>query len=115
MEARKLAPILVVCLLSGCAYQPIRVTESLTAPPDLIRPVCFRWEYGELPRDAHFNGHASLIWSADMSRVVAVECDLTSLSQDFSTVFTRVDIRDDEARNLREFLSANGIDVNWAP
>ena len=116
-RAEKLAPMLVclVGFLHGCAHQPIRVTDSLTVPPALVRPVCNQWHYHEAPSDAHWDGRAMFVWDANEGVVVAIDCSLTSLSEDFSTLYVRFDIRADDARDLRQFLTANGIEVNWTP
>jgi hypothetical protein len=116
-RVRHIAPVLVclVGFLHGCAHRPVWVTDSLTVPPDLIRPVCDKWHFDKAPADAHWDGYAVFVWAADESRIVAIDCSLTSVSADFAPLFARFDIDDDAARNLRQFLTANGIEVNWAP
>jgi hypothetical protein len=117
-RAEKLAPMLVclVGFLHGCcAYQPVKVTDSLTAAPALVRPVCDRLGFNHAPRDAHWSGRAFLVWASDGDRVIAIDCDLLSVSADFAPLSERFDIQADDAKNLREFLTANGIAVNWGP
>lgn len=118
-RAAKLTPMLV-CLVwcslgGGCALQPVQVTDSLIVPPALIRPVCGKWHFDKAPEDAHWDGHAVFVWDSDGTRIIAIDCSLLSVSADFVPLFARFDIDDAAARNLREFLSANGIAVNWAP
>jgi hypothetical protein len=116
-RAEKLTPVLVciALLLHGCAQRPMWVTDSLTVPPDLVRSVCGKWHFDKAPADAHWDGFAVFVWASDDERIVAIDCSLTSVSADFAPLYARVDIDDDDARNLRQFLTANGIEVNWAP
>jgi hypothetical protein len=115
-RAEKLAPMLVclVCFLHGCSIPPVRVTDSLTVPPAAIRPVCDKLSFNHAPRDAHWSGYAELVWDSDGGRVVAIDCGLMSVSADWAPLSERFSIQCEDARDLREFLTANGIEFNDA-
>jgi hypothetical protein len=103
--------ILVISgLLAACVtVRPMEVTEDVSAPVALVRPVCDAWSYPNMPADAHWDGQAQLVWTTDL-QVLAVDCSLTSISSGWiETLETRVDIRGDRARDLRRFLVLNGV------
>lgn len=118
-RARKLAPMLLMCLLmgfTGCVTsRPVPVTDNLSAPLLLFRPVCDRLDFNHAPRDAHWSGYAELVWDSDGDRVVAIDCDLLSMSAGFAPLSERFDIRAAEALKLRQFLRSNGVETNWTP
>ena len=89
------------------------VTDTLTAPITLFRPLCDRFDYPGATPGAHWDGHAELTWEAlDTDVIIGVQCSLTSWRRDVpETLEARIDIRDRTAKDLRTFLSQNGIAV----
>lgn len=99
-------------LTAGCVTNPpIPIADDLSVPVALVRPVCESWDYPHIPPGAHWDGRARFVWTTN-KEVIAVDCSLTRVGTDgLDTLETRVDIREERARNLRDFLAQNDIPV----
>ena len=93
--------------VAACAQPPPQ--KQPPAPPTLSVPVALIQRVCEKARpdvgSGHFDGHAQLLWSKD-GAVVAIDCSLTVRVDGLSTTTVRVDLRDERARGLREFLTS---------
>ena len=112
--------LLACAVLAACATNPpMPVTDNLSAPlalVRLVRLVCESWSYPHIPDGAHWDGGAHLVWTTN-EEVIAVECSVTSMSGGLQTLETRVGIREERARALRDFLARNDVPVHapWGP
>lgn len=110
---------LLACVLAaGCTVdQPIRVTEDLSAPSALVQPICQSWSYPGITQGAHWDGGARLVWTTN-AEVIAVDCSLSIVDPySIDRLETRVDIREERARDLRAFLIRHNVRVYelWRP
>ena len=110
--------IFAALVIPACVTNPpIPVTDDLAAPIELLRPVCESWDYPHIPSGAHWDGHARFVWTTNRE-VIAVDCSLTRVGTDgLDTMETRVDIREERAKALRDFLTQNDIPITipWLP
>lgn len=107
MMARTALAAIGAAFVVACAQQPPeKQPPAVSMPVALIRSVCDRTrpEQGS----GHFDGHAHLLWSKD-GAVVAVECSLTAMADGLSTTAVRVDLNDERARGLRDFLESHTV------
>jgi hypothetical protein len=113
MSARKSLALLFSLAAGGCAANlpAVPVTdEGLAAPVALFRPICERFDHPQVVGGSRWDGRAELLWESPTTDVViGVECGLTALSSGLMTLEVPVDIRDPRARDLRAFLTQNGI------
>lgn len=103
-RASRIAPALVCLLwLVGCVARPapVKVSATVTVPTDLLRLTCERFHP---TKDAHWDGVADLLWSAD-GRVIGVHCSYTTMEAGLATVAIDVDIRTPLARELRAYVT----------
>ena len=94
----------VAALAAACAQQPPeKQPPAVSVPVALLRGVCeqARLEHGS----GHWDGSAHLQWSKD-GAVVAIDCSFTVLTDGLTTTTVRIDLRDERARDLREFLAS---------
>ena len=104
MKGRTLSAIGAVVLAAACAHQPTeRQPPAVSVPVPLIRDVCDR-AHPEVA-SGHFDGHASLVWSNDGSRVLAIDCRFPVLLDGLQTTTVRVFLSNPTAQGLRDFLS----------
>jgi len=95
--------------VAACAQQPPeKLPPAVSVPVPLIRGVCekTRPEIG----NGHFDGQAHLLWNKG-GAIVAIECGMTVLTDGLSTIAVRVDLQDERARGLRDFLAAHAADA----
>jgi hypothetical protein len=96
----------VALLMTACATTPpVKVSDTVTAPADLLRLTCERIHP---TRDAHFDGLTGFVWDARM-HVVGVHCSFTTMEAGLDTVAVDIDIRVPQARELRAYLAAQGV------
>lgn len=100
----RLAATGVAFLAAACAQKrPEKQPPPVLVPVPLIRGVCeqVRPEQGS----GHWDGQAHLLWNTE-GAAVAIDCSFTVMADGLSTTIVRVDLRDERARGLRDFLAS---------
>jgi len=93
-------------LLAACAQQPPeKQPPPVSVPVILIRKVCKQAHLEQ--GSGHWDGGAHLLWSTEGS-VVAIDCTFTVFVDGLTTTTVRIDLRDERARRLRDFLESHG-------
>lgn len=105
MAVRRSLVTIGAAFLASCAQQPPeKQPPAVSIPVPLIRDVCERAHLEQ--GSGHWDGGAHLLWSKDGSSVVAVDCSFTVFVDGLSTTIVRIDLRDERARSLRDFLAS---------